>query len=562
MKRKFILMFLAVLVAGHIALAAAGGIDPGLEQILASTPAEQMAPVLVYLKDRVNLKAINHEMDARKATLQQRHETVVRALQGTAAASQGEILEYLGQLRADGDIEDFRAFWIANVIAVDATKDRIEVIAGRPDVARVYYDYGIELIKPESVEDDDPGLITAVETGVQAVRAPEVWAMGITGAGVLVANMDTNVDGDHPALASRWAGVADPRYEGHPEWAWYDPYLGQNDFPYDNGGHGTHTMGSVCGGSPGDEIGVAPGAYWMASAPIDTGGGIPGTVSDAILSFEWMVDPDGNPSTDWDVPDVCSNSWGLTTSHGYPPCDELFWSYLDACEAAGTVMLFSAGNEGTSGLRRPADRATVDYRTCAVAAVDANDPSWPIAYFSSRGPTYCTPGGTAAIKPDIAAPGVSVCSGYPGGGYVSVSGKSMASPHVNGSVALIRQANPDLSVQEVKQVIYDTAYDLGPVFKGEIPIADFIPGETGLSKNYPNPFNARTTIEYNLTEQSHVAVEIYDLLDNKVITLLDESQEAGYHQITWNAERQSSGIYFYKIQAGGLVGTRRMLLLK
>jgi hypothetical protein len=112
-------------------------------------------------------------------------------------------------------------------------------------------------------------------------------------------------------------------------------------------------MGTICGGSPGAEIGVAPGAYWIAAAAIDRGGGIPRTVSDAILSFQWMLDPDGNPSTDWDVPDVCSNSWGLVTAHGYAPCDPLFWSYIDACEAARDGCCFRGRQWGTSGLRCP-----------------------------------------------------------------------------------------------------------------------------------------------------------------------------------------------------------------
>ena len=206
---------------------------------------------------------------------------------------------------------------------------------------------------------------------------------------------------------------------------------------------------------------MAPGSYWIAAGAVDRGGGIERTVADIILSFQWMLDPDGNPDTDWDVPDVCSNSWGVTTSHGYPPCDDLFWSYIDACEAAGTVVIFAAGNEGTSGLRRPGDRASDAYRNLAVAAVDANTSGWPIAYFSSRGPTYCTPGDTAAIKPDISAPGVSVRSAYPGGGYVYMSGTSMATPHVAGVIALIREANPNLAVDEIKQIIYETAYDLG-----------------------------------------------------------------------------------------------------
>jgi hypothetical protein len=178
-----------------------------------------------------------------------------------------------------------------------------------------------------------------------------------------------------------------------------------------------------------------------------------------------MADPDGSPFTVFDVPSVCSNSWGLVTSHGYPECDQTFWGFLDACEAAGTVVLFSAGNEGSGGLRRPGDRASDEYRTCAVAAIDPYNSSWPIASFSSRGPTYCTDTGTVAIKPDIAAPGVNTNSAYPGGSYSSLSGTSMASPHVNGVVAIMRQANPDLPVNQVKQIIYDTATDLGSVGK-------------------------------------------------------------------------------------------------
>jgi hypothetical protein len=191
-------------------------------------------------------------------------------------------------------------------------------------------------------------------------------------------------------------------------------------------------------------------------------------VADACLAFQWMADPDGNPATTFDVPQSCSNSWGVTTGHGYPPCDQTFWSFLDGSEAAGTVQLFSAGNEGPSpeSLRRPADRATTDLNSMAVGAVDAtNYPyPWPIAGFSSRGPSHCTPGGNSTIKPELVAPGVDVRSSVPGGGYEQYgwSGTSMASPHVNGVVALVREACPDLSVNEVKQILLDTAHDLGP----------------------------------------------------------------------------------------------------
>ncbi|GMU35962.1 MAG: S8 family serine peptidase [Phycisphaerae bacterium] len=445
--------------------ARAGQIDPGLQEILDGAPADQVFSVIAFLNEQVDLTAATRQMDVERATLQRRHEHVIVSLQGVADTTQGAVRAFLQQGVADGGVRSFEAVWIRNLFIVEATKATIIELAAHPDVDRVYFDYEIELIKPMPVVDapnhGDEEVPQAPEIGLVAIRAPEVWAMGIDGSGVLVSNMDTGVDGNHPALRDRWAGVADSRYQGHPEWAYFDPFGGRHDFPRDQNGHGTHTMGTVTGGPPGDQIGVAPGAFWIAAAPIDRGGGIPRTVADAILSFQWLADPDGNPNTNWDVPATNSNSWGVTTGHGYPPCDQTFWSYIDACEAAGIFVTFSAGNEGSSGLRRPADRATTDYNCNAVAAIDANNPNWPIASFSSRGPTNCTPDGRQAIKPDIGAPGVDVRSSLPGGGYGRLSGTSMASPHINGVAALMRQANPNISVDDMKQVMYETAVDLG-----------------------------------------------------------------------------------------------------
>lgn len=448
------------------ATAPAADIDPTLEAQMSVLDRHQTVSALIYLWDSVDIEMLNDNLGRERAGARQRHQIVVSALQERAKATQPALLAELKDMQVRGLVRDFKPFWIANVIRVDATAEAIDALADRADIEYIYYNYEIELIEPVGPGSEPPPPPVrdrTPEPGLIAVRAPEAWALGYTGDGILVATLDTGVDGNHEALASRWRGVADPRYAGHPDWAWFDPVT-STTFPQSFGSHGTHTMGTVCGGAPGDEVGVAPGAQWIHAAVIDRVD-IPTTVADAIASFEWMLDPDGNPGTYWDVPQVCSNSWRVTTSHGYPPCDETFWTYLDACEAAGTVILFSAGNEGSGAetVGRPPDRATDDFRCFAVGAVDGNTAGWPIASFSSRGPSHCTPDASAAIKPEVVAPGVTVRSSVPGGGYESSgwSGTSMASPHVNGAVALILEACPDLTVEEVKQILLATAVDLG-----------------------------------------------------------------------------------------------------
>ena len=480
---KGLVVVLAVVV-GLLAVlppATAGELDPVVARLLKDADPSETVSVVVFMADAVDVLAMNDQLNRSRATRESRHYQVVTALQAKAVATQGPVLSMIERAYLAGGVEYFEPFWIANCIRVDATPAVIHELAARDDVGVVYYNYPIELIEAEDADPValdgmllDPNRRTAgprsPEPGVNAVRAPEVWAYGYDGTGVLVSTLDTGVEGSHPALASRWRGVADPRYAGHPEWAFFDPVTSWT-FPQDSGSHGTHTMGSVCGGAPGDQVGVAPGAQWIHAAVIDRAS-LTQTCTDAVLAYQWLIDPDGNPSTVWDVPDVCSNSWGIATSHSIPPwsspCDSSFWSYLDACEAAGTVILFSAGNEGSAAntLRRPADRATDDYRTCSVGGINANSPpNWTVYNSSSRGPTYCSPDGSAAIKPEVTAPAVSVRSSTPGSNYGTKTGTSMASPHVNGVVALMRQACPDLTPDEIKQILYDTAEDLGPVGK-------------------------------------------------------------------------------------------------
>ncbi|MCH2140775.1 MAG: S8 family serine peptidase, partial [Phycisphaerales bacterium] len=438
----------------------AGEIDVNLQAIMDRAPIDEQLSALVYLDHQADVGQLMSQMIADRLSRHERHAAVVTALQAAATHGQADLLTYLHDFPKTA-VGKVQPFWITSVIAMDATSPVLEMLADRADVSLVALDYPIEQVGPVSgdgIPDRSEGTRGGPEAGLVSIGAPDVWAMGYTGQGVVVSNMDTGVDGNHEALASRWRGL-NPLYNGNPEWAFYDPYTNNHSFPFDSGSHGTHTMGSICGGSPGNQIGVAPGSEWIAAAPIDRAS-ISQTVSDAILSFQWFAEPDGNPLTSFDVPHTNSNSWGLVTAHGYPECDQTFWSFIDNCEAAGVIVLFSAGNEGNSGLRRPGDRALDDFRNMAVAATDPYSGD-SIASFSSRGPTYCTSDGSIAIKPDIAAPGVNTYSSVPGG-YSSYSGTSMASPHVNGVMALMLSANPDLTSEQVKTIIYNTAVDMGP----------------------------------------------------------------------------------------------------
>ncbi len=460
MKKVTIILTLCLLSTLLAIEASAGEYSSDFDLYSTGLQPDDFIGAIITMADRVDLEALQADLLADHADRREWHEAVVLALQEKATITQADILAQLSTLKAQGLVESYHAMWAGNVVLIKASVSALDILVQRADVEMIYPDYEIEGIEPVSKGGDEP-VIAGVENGLRAINADLVWNMGITGEGRLVSHLDTGVDGNHPALANRWRGL-DPRYSANPEWAWFDPVT-NTTFPFDGGSHGTHTMGTICGlgETSGDTIGVAFGAEWMSAGVIDRVS-IPQTVADALLSFQWIVDPDGDPSTVWDVPDVSSNSWGVTTGHGYPPCDQTFWTVLDGCEAAGIVVIFAAGNEGFSGLRRPADRATTDITSFAIGAVDGNDPNYPIAGFSSRGPTFCSPDGSEAIKPEVSAPGVNVRSSVPGGGYQGGwSGTSMATPHVAGVVALMRQANPNLTSAQVREILLDTAVDLG-----------------------------------------------------------------------------------------------------
>ncbi|HLN65043.1 MAG TPA: S8 family serine peptidase, partial [Symbiobacteriaceae bacterium] len=262
------------------------------------------------------------------------------------------------------------------------------------------------------------------------------WGLGIDGTGIVVANLDTGVDGTHPALARKWRGAdgSDPIY------SWFDAVNNRNTAPYDDHDHGTHTMGTIVGSdeSGTNQIGVAPGARWIAAKILNANGS--GTDVDILEAGQWLLAPGGDPSK---APDVVSNSWG-----GGPGMDEWFRQTVAAWRAAGIVPVFANGNDGP-GAGTVASPGNYP-ESIGVGATDSND---MVAGFSSRGPS---PYGET--KPEISAPGAGIRSAVPGGGYQGGwSGTSMATPHVAGVAALLLQANASLTPDDIEQIMTATA---------------------------------------------------------------------------------------------------------
>ena len=443
----------------------AGEIEPNFAEYLKTLAPDEFVSALVIMADQADIKSLNAVLKAERATMKVRHQRVLSALQTAASRSQGDIVAYLEAKKEEGSVKGHTPYWIMNLIVVQATREELERIAARADVDIVEANFKVSLIEPErdktkSVRIPDKGI--GVTPGLKAIKADSVWhLLGITGKGRLVANLDTGVDGFHTALTNRWRGNHAPWQE-----CWRDALGNGTTYPVDNYGHGTHVMGTMCGlgAVTGDTIGVAWEAEWIADNAIDQWTG-PEFDNDVLDAFQWFADPDSNPSTTDDVPDVVQNSWGIDHRFsGYVDCDYRWQDVIENCEAAGVVCIFSAGNEGP-GLathRSPANICNTPTTNFSVGAVDATnyDFPYPIANFSSRGPSDCE---GKDKKPEVVAPGVQVYSSVPGGGYEQYGwdGTSMAGPHVAGVVALMRQANPDLDVDSVKQILMNTAVDLG-----------------------------------------------------------------------------------------------------
>lgn len=411
--------------------------------LLAETADGATTEFLVVLAEQADLR-----LAARLSDKTDRGRYVYEATTTTAAHSQAPLRAIL-----DARGAAYRAYWVVNMLWVRGDRALLAELAGRDDVSHVYANTWQRAQLPTPIPvSEPPRRPHLIEWNIEIVNAPDVWARGFTGQGAVIGGQDTGYDWQHPALRNAYRGwngsAADHNYNWH-DAIHEDLPLGDPgnvcgfdlSEPCDDGGHGTHTMGTMVGKTPQLDLGMAPGARWIGCRNMEDGWGSPATYSEC---YEWFIAPyplGGDPFTDGDptrAPHVINNSWGCPVIEGCVAADVL-QQVVENVRAAGIVTAHSAGNkQPTCGsIDEPA--ATYD----ASFTVGATDDQNNIASFSARGPI--TVDGSNRLKPDIVAPGVNVHSSVPGGKYSFLSGTSMAAPHVAGLVALLISAEPDLA---------------------------------------------------------------------------------------------------------------------
>jgi len=450
-----ILCLLPFLCAGTVSRSPAGTLHEDLVQEMNRAPADQPVSAIVTLAERLDFRQLEREMAARGIHSRwRRHEYVLRAAQSLADRTQGPLLEELRAGQSHGSVLEVESFWVVNCIVVKARPEFVSALSLRGDVGLISLNreidlrLGVDVPSPGGAATEEGGGSRDLQHSLQAINVEPAWNLGYTGAGRMVCAFDTGADANHPALAAGWRG-SDPGVPWYE--AWKDPYT-YTEFPYDTGNHGTHVLGIMVADPPNQTpmVGVAYDAKWIAAGVI-----IGYDVQKILECYQWAVDPDGNPSTIEDVPDVINNSWGT-----HADCDQTYWEAIDLVEAAGIVNTIAVDNTGPGPMtvNSPESRIDTPYVNFGVGAVDTYNSGLNLYAGSGRGPSPCD---SVTIKPEMTAPGVAVYSTVPGGGYTWKTGTSMACPHTSGAAALLRQVNPSLTVDQVKQAMMDTAQDLG-----------------------------------------------------------------------------------------------------
>lgn len=481
MGKRFLQILSLFLLMGASALNAQNGVSNKISADLMSKIEESqnsndLIRVIIMMNNQYDAtKTVNQMRYLDKA---QKRDFVIDELKRISNDGQTAIVNTLKQEQKSNLVDEIHQYWIINAVSCSMTKDMIYVIAARSDVKFVMSD--IEIRIPDGEEDElyEPTRDGSIQWNVGKVNADDVWNLGYTGNGIIVAVIDTGVNYNHTDISNNmWDGGTD-----YPHHGW--DYCNNDNDPMDDHSHGTHCAGTVSSyGTNGQQCGIAKNAKIMALKVLAASGS--GSTSNTMLAIQFAVDHGA---------DVLSLSLGTDGSAGVESYRQLMENVL----SCGVVASIAAGNTGNKyddygNLKYPVPYnvgspgnipspwgnpdQTLTGGHAAVVTVGATTIDDEHSAFSSFGPVTWSNIGVyndypytansttniGLIKPDVSAPGSSIVSLYYGDntGYSTKSGTSMATPCVAGVMALMLEANPMLTPVEIDSILEVTSVQLG-----------------------------------------------------------------------------------------------------
>ncbi|MEV5612981.1 S8 family serine peptidase [Streptomyces sp. NPDC052225] len=426
------------------------------------------ATFFITLKDKADLSGAKKQKTHAKAAA-----AAYKALREHADDSQASLRSFLDKKKIG-----HKDYWIANTIQVTGDQALVQELAERSDVKSITKQRSFTVDDDATADKKVAATRSGVESsadgagdttptwGVSDIKADQVWdTYADRGEGVVIANVDTGVQYDHPDLVKSYRGNnGDGTFTN--DYNFYDPSgnCPSDGTPCDNQGHGTHTMGTMVGANG---IGVAPNAKWIAAKGCEDEHCFEGNL---LAAGQWILAPTDhngrNPRPDL-APNIVNNSWGQDQA------DSPFYEdIIDAWNSAGIFEAFAAGNDGDGTTCSTAHPPGAQVSTYAVGAYDS---AGRITDFSGFGPSPVD----GSAKPNIAAPGKNITSTYPGSQYAAMDGTSMATPHLAGAVALLWSAAPSLigNIDETRKLLDEGARDVDDTHCGGTAAMNNVYGE-------------------------------------------------------------------------------------
>ncbi|RLN99028.1 hypothetical protein DYB28_002950 [Aphanomyces astaci] len=355
-------------------------------------------------------------------------ESLVNLLKEHTTKSQASVKSLLAN-QVESTAVEVATTWIqCSMYINNAPTDLVYKFAALPEVKSIYEPVTMTLDETQSNDKPASAVNDDIAWGVEKIQAPALWANGIEGEGIVVANIDSGVRYSHASLESNWRR----------EYGWFDPYNKTNKLPDDEDGHGTSVMGVMVGTKG---IGVAPKAKWIACKGLNYGF----EESKLVECAQFLLcphDKDINKCDPSKAPHVINGSFGHLTTDFY--LEDIITKWREA----RIIPVFAIGNHGRQGCTY-SGYPGISPQVIAVGNTDSYD---YLAFGSSLGPSVLN---KTLVKPDISAPGEHVpTSGHSSDdSFIRASGTSLAAPHVSGAIALYLSANNGASYDQVYRAL-------------------------------------------------------------------------------------------------------------